>query len=434
MNPPPVNVVDIENAYLGALMRDGLKPFIPLKPSDFFEPRNADVYAVILALDNEGINCDELVVCKRLREERSTVNEHYVNGLLTSLGFTLFNEAWAASIKNNAQTRYLELQLKNGLKSIQQGESSKHVKEGLERTLRDIQDAEELPKGVEVMPLDKLRVFDRHNDPDCMIGRRWLCKGGSLLIVGQSGVGKSSMMIQMAISWAAGKSFFGIKSQVPRRVLVIQGENDQGDIAEGFQDVRAGFSDWSLEDESTLNQNLNILRVNEKTGEEFADILKAKAVEHAAEFVFVDPLLSYASGNISSTEDMSFFLRKQIAPVLKGTGIVLVAIHHTGKPGNPDDKANKTVTDNSYEGIGSSEITNFFRAVMVLSRAEKEEPVFRLLISKRRGRAGLMDRMSEMTDTVYLAHSRKSGEVKWEYATPEQTKKLTNKKSKNKGY
>ena len=77
--------------------------------------------------------------------------------------------------------------------------------------------------------LDK---FDTTHDPDNVLGNRWLCKGGSCLIVGQSGIGKSSFAMQMAINWALGKATFGIAPERPLKSLIVQAENDRGDIAE----------------------------------------------------------------------------------------------------------------------------------------------------------------------------------------------------------
>ena len=42
--------------------------------------------------------------------------------------------------------------------------------------------------------------FDTKNDPSNILGDRWLCKGGSCLFVGQSGIGKSSLCHQLAIN------------------------------------------------------------------------------------------------------------------------------------------------------------------------------------------------------------------------------------------
>ena len=78
----------------------------------------------------------------------------------------------------------------------------------------------------------KLMKFDTENDPNNLLGQRWLCRGGSCLFVGQSGIGKSSLAMQMAVSWALGKEVFGIKPVKPLKSLLIQAENDFGDVSE----------------------------------------------------------------------------------------------------------------------------------------------------------------------------------------------------------
>lgn len=428
----PPNVVEIENAYLGTLMRDALKPSPALKASDFFEPKNSDVYAAILELDLEGITCDEYVVSEKLRRKRSSVAEHYVNGLSRDAGITIYNEAWPAFILDQADRRRLQQAVRSALKMAEEGsESVQEIKEALHRELGALSASGAAHKGVETMPLEELRRFDRDKDPECMIGQRWLCRKKSLLIVGQSGVGKSSLMLQMAMCWAAGKSFFGMHSQSPRRVLIIQGENDMGDVAEAFQDVCAGFDNWTDHDQSTLNTNLKILQVCGTTGSQFAHSLRIETIKHRADFVFVDPLLSFASGNVSSTADMTRFLREQIDPVLSETGAVLVAMHHTGKPGNPDEKPGRTVTDHSYDGIGSSEITNFFRSIIILSRAHLQAPLFRIRVTKRPGRSGMRDKDGNHVDELYISHSSVPGKVRWELASEEHVKGLQTKKPKN---
>ena len=52
------------------------------------------------------------------------------------------------------------------------------------------------------------------------------------LFVGQSGIGKSSLAMQMAVSWALGKEVFGIKTVKPLKSLLIQAGNDFGDVSE----------------------------------------------------------------------------------------------------------------------------------------------------------------------------------------------------------
>jgi hypothetical protein len=76
----------------------------------------------------------------------------------------------------------------------------------------------EINDGTEWFDLDNLSSFDRKNDPNCMIGDHWLCRGDSFILQGYTGIGKSSLVLQMAMSWALGKSLFGIKPKRPLRL------------------------------------------------------------------------------------------------------------------------------------------------------------------------------------------------------------------------
>ena len=89
--------------------------------------------------------------------------------------------------------------------------------------------------------LDDLSTFDTTNDPNNVLGNRWLCKGGSCLFVGQSGIGKSSLAMQLAMNWALGRTSFGITPKRPLKSLIIQAENDFGDVAEMVQRCLKGM-------------------------------------------------------------------------------------------------------------------------------------------------------------------------------------------------
>ena len=52
-----------------------------------------------------------------------------------------------------------------------------------------------------VRPLTEL-VRASANDGNTLLGDRFLCRGGGLLFVGSSGIGKSTAVVQMGICWA----------------------------------------------------------------------------------------------------------------------------------------------------------------------------------------------------------------------------------------
>jgi hypothetical protein len=271
--------------------------------------------------------------------------------------------------------------------------------------------------GPKRMDFDRLMGFDRKDDPNAVIGNRWLCKGGSLLIVGQSGTGKSSLMMQAAVHWCLGRDFFGIKPAKPLRAVILQAENDEGDVSEALQDVVTGAY-LDSDERADLKERMAIFRDTVSTGTAFTEALASLVREHRADIVFVDPLLSFAGIDVSDQEQASKFLRHDLAPILLETGAVLVAMHHTGKPRAASDKEGQTVADLAYAGLGSSEFTNYFREVAVLFRCQGEEPIYKFGLTKRRNRSGLKDAEGQFKGEIHIRHAAEKGVIRWEYSQP----------------
>jgi hypothetical protein len=407
MTPP--NNVPAERHLLGVLLRDALPLPSDLKPSDFFEPVHQDIFSAALSLAVDGVPADELTVSQRLREARSLVDAATVSLLVSDAGASAYRPEHVDLITDAALLREASNAAKNAtdpdtlldhyarLADKRKGSKSRH--------------------GPQRMDFDYLLTADRKNDPNNILGNRWLCKGGSLLIVGQSGTGKSSLMMQAAVHWALGRDFFGIKPVKPLRSIILQAENDALDCGESLQDVVAGAYLDSAEI-AQLKEHLAIYRDTVSTGTAFTAALKALIIEHKADIVFVDPLLSFAGIDVSDQEQASKFLRHDLAPILLETGAVLVAMHHTGKPKSSSEKEGHTVADLAYAGLGSSEFTNYFREVAVLFRCQGEEPIYKFGLTKRRGRADLKDHTGQFKSEIYIRHAAEKGVIRWEYSQP----------------
>ena len=79
--------------------------------------------------------------------------------------------------------------------------------------------------------------------------------------------------------------------------------------------------------------------------------------------------------------------------------------HHTAKPAaDPKSKSHWVTTDQSYAGTGSAELTNWARAVCLLSTT-KDEGHFRLILAKRGKRAGATSLEGDRTNVIHLKHS-----------------------------
>ncbi len=55
-----------------------------------------------------------------------------------------------------------------------------------------------------------LKTPPQENDPNELIKNRFFCKGGIMLLVAMTGVGKSSFSRQLALNFALGREMFGI--------------------------------------------------------------------------------------------------------------------------------------------------------------------------------------------------------------------------------
>ena len=407
MTPP--NNVPAERHLLGVLLRDALPLPNDLKPSDFFEPVHQDIFSAALSLAVDGVAADELTVSQRLREARSLVDAATVSLLVSDAGASAYRPEHVDLITDAALLR----EASNAASNATDPDT---LLEHYAR-LADKRKGAKTRHGPQRMDFDYLLTADRKNDPNNILGNRWLCKGGSLLIVGQSGTGKSSLMMQASVHWALGRDFFGIKPVKPLRSIILQAENDALDCGESLQDVVAGAYLDSAEI-AQLKEHLAIYRDTVSTGTTFTAALKALIIEHKADIVFVDPLLSFAGIDVSDQEQASKFLRHDLAPILLETGAVLVAMHHTGKPKSSSDKEGHTVADLAYAGLGSSEFTNYFREVAVLFRCQGEEPIYKFGLTKRRGRADLKDAQGQFKSEIYIRHAAQKGVIRWEYSQP----------------
>lgn len=256
----------------------------------------------------------------------------------------------------------------------------------------------------------ELASYVTTEDPNNLIGRRWLCKGMGALVIGQAGLGKSSWGMQATVRWALGLDVFGMTPVRPLRILYVQAENDTGDLAEMLQGVLAGLEMQSRIDE--LNERIVFVTEDARTGRDFAGLLRGLIEAHKPDLVIADPLLSYIGGNISEQETVSKFLRNEINPILHESGAALIFIHHTNKPSKDPQQRNGYVGgDYAYLGTGSAELANWARAVLTIR--EIKEGLYELRGAKRGKRSGLTGE----SNTQLLKHGAKG--ICWEVAEDE---------------
>jgi len=165
-----------------------------------------------------------------------------------------------------------------------------------------------LPEPVPVPIARTLDEFVRPpaNDPGELLKHRYLCRGGGLLLVGQTGLGKSSLAMQLMIKWALGQPIFGFEPTRSIRSLIIQAENDDGDLAEMKEGVFNGLNLSDAEKE-IAEKNIYVTQENQRTGPDlFKTVISPLLTEIKPDLLWIDPALSYLGGDMNIHETFAF--------------------------------------------------------------------------------------------------------------------------------
>src|SRR5277367_4653864 len=136
------------------------------------------------------------------------------------------------------------------------------------------------------------------SDPAELLKHRYLCKGGGLLLVGPTGHGKSSLAMQFMIKWALGQSVFGLEPARPLKSLLIQAENDDGDLAEMKAGVFNGLG-LSEDEQEEVSKNVLVAQESSKTGPTLCyDVLDPLLETIKPDLLWIDPALAYLGGDM----------------------------------------------------------------------------------------------------------------------------------------
>ncbi|HNQ90542.1 MAG TPA: AAA family ATPase [Verrucomicrobiota bacterium] len=302
----------------------------------------------------------------------------------------------------------------------------------------DAENVEKEAVKIEALPvvrlLDDLRTPPATNDPSELIMHRFLYRGGVCLLLGPTGVGKSSLLMQMAIHFALGKPLFGITPGTAyrergMRILLIQAENDEGDLAEMRDGVLAGC-ELTAAEKAQASSRILVCTVNDRSSDKFALTLDALLTEHGPfDLVMVDPAFAYLGGDSNSQKDVSRFMRELLNPLLHRHQVGMVLAHHTNKPLRGKEKDHWEAGDYAYLGAGSAEWINPARAALAL-RSIGSDTVFELRAPKRGKRLRWEDDDKQPTVTQFIAHHRDVGVICWRKADPAEIEELM---AENKG-
>jgi hypothetical protein len=151
-----------------------------------------------------------------------------------------------------------------------------------------------LPKVVSLFDLE-LPPVDVTNPHD-IFANGYLRKGGGLLVVGPTGIGKSSFLVQCCISWGLGQPSFGITPTRPLKTLLVQAENDDNDMAEMADGIVRGLG----KEVGHIHNLVLVVKETGRTGKSlFNETIEPLLAAYKPDLLILDPLFSYMGGNAS---------------------------------------------------------------------------------------------------------------------------------------
>lgn len=248
-------------------------------------------------------------------------------------------------------------------------------------------------------------------DPSILLGNRYLNRGDGAVLASGSGVGKSSISLQAAVTWSLNRPFFGIRPNGPLRSLVVQAEDTDGDVAEVWESLKHGLK-ISPEEEAITRERVAIVTDRTHRGESFIRLLRALIKRFKPDLVWINPLFAFLDGDVNDARDAGKFLREGLNGLNEPATFGYFIVHHTSKPPSPKDRGERRWNEVQYDMSGSAELTNWARAVLSL-RPTANEGEFNLVLAKRGRRAGVTKEVQhqasvrhEPTTTIPLRHSQ----------------------------
>ena len=213
---------------------------------------------------------------------------------------------------------------------------------------------------------------------DILVGDGLLERSGALMIAGPSGIGKSSIAMQLGCYWCCGATAFDLAPPRPLRVLMVQHEDSHNDLVRMSALVEASGLDRAL-----IGRNFWIETVRGKIGRDAVAIMHDLVQWHRADLLILNPLSAFHDGNISDNADNVKFLYGELGALLDELKIGLCVLHHKGKPPRNGKKEQEDIYHEiQYEILGGSTLTNFFRGIITVSPIPNSE-IYKFVVAKR---------------------------------------------------
>jgi hypothetical protein len=188
----------------------------------------------------------------------------------------------------------------------------------------------------------------------------FLCRGGGMVVF-RAKRHREKRNGNASSDWiSTPKTSFGIKPARGLRSLIIQAEDDEGDVTEMARIV--DHLGLTTEQRKAVGRNTWIEFVNDLTGQAFVAAIDRFLQVQPADLVWINPYSSYPGDDIKDDKANTAFLRNGLNPILTRHRCTAVVIHHTPKTNHRGDTSDWKPSDWQYGGAGAAVLTNWARA------------------------------------------------------------------------
>ena len=250
--PPPSDLM-AEQAVIGALFLDPVPPkagrragerestwekVADMNPADFYRPAHEMIFQAQSELIAIGVPCDPVAVNARLVElgiSRQTGGAPYLHELMAATPVSANADYYAEIVRDKAVVRRTIDALLGSLQAAYSGEI--HGEELLEKSETALAKVPSRDSG-DYNTLMNIREFlSMHIPPTTWTIEGLVERGERAIVTGEEGLGKTTLMRQLAVCAAAGMDPFVGASSVPVKVLVIDVENPKKLMHHRFEDL-----------------------------------------------------------------------------------------------------------------------------------------------------------------------------------------------------
>jgi hypothetical protein len=251
------------------------------------------------------------------------------------------------------------------------------------------------------------------------VGEGFMEIGGFIMLIGQSYVGKSTLITQISINLAIGRSWVFFRVHRALRVLVVQAEDPENKLIKmGRIFKRMGLTKEQI---ALAHENTAVLTIRDLQDADAIAEIERHAAVLKSDVLVINPMTSYLGGSVYKDEVINKFLRVQLTPMLDRLKMSAIVVHHPPKPVISDkEPKDLTAFELQYGGAGMAALTNAPRGNMFLVHVDGD--VFKLSVGK-----GFEDLGTKET-VVYLRRSKdENGVMLWERCESEQAEEANEK-------